>query len=63
MQRKVAPIDNPITNNNVPIHLPKIKPAKIATGEPNPAANTHTIVNKTKIDAKKNKFDCLNSIK
>ena len=30
----------PNTNNKVPNHLPKINPAKKATGEPNPSHNT-----------------------
>ena len=46
-----------------PNHLPKIKPPKIAIGDPNPAAKIQRMVNKKKIIANKNKLDCLNSKK
>jgi hypothetical protein len=36
----------PITVNNSPNHLPKIKPANKASGEPKPAAKTQRIENK-----------------
>ena len=63
MYRKVAPIDKPKTTINDPIHLPNIKPPKIAIGAPNPAAKTQIIVNKRNSVANKNKFEFLNSKK
>ena len=45
MYKIVAPIVIPIIKINVPSHLPKIKPAKSATGKPNPAMTTQIIVN------------------
>ena len=53
---KVAPILNPKTTSNVPIHFPKINPPINATGEPNPKnGNTHNIVSPKKtIDTKIN---------
>ena len=52
-------MDNPKTTMNTPSHLPKINPAKIANGDPNPAAKTQIIVNKINKKANKNKFVCL----
>ena len=54
-------MDMPKTTNNSPNHLPKINPPIKANGEPNPAANTHTIANKINNIARVNKFDCLSS--
>ena len=61
---KVAPILNPKTTNNVPIHFPKINPPINATGDPNPKnGNTHKIVNNKKIIDVKNKLEFLSSKK
>ena len=54
--RPVAPMDRPINKNINPNHFPKIKPAKIATGEPNPAAKTQTVVNNMNKTESKKKF-------
>ena len=59
----MAPTDNPIIIKKVPIHLPKMKPAKTATGDPKPAAKTQIIVKRKNRRANKNIFDCLNSKK
>ena len=63
MYNPVAPIDKPIIKNKRPSHFPKIKPAKIATGDPNPANIVQIIVNKIKVRANIKKLVCLNSKK
>ena len=45
-----------VITSSDPIHLPKIKPPKIAIGDPKPAAQTQTIVNKTNNTDNKNKL-------
>ena len=58
--RIVAPIVIPIITIKVPSHLPKINPARIATGTPNPAITTQTIVAIKNIREIKNKLVCFN---
>ena len=56
-------MDKPTTVTPKPIHLPKINPAKIAIGDPNPAAKTQIIVNKINNKDNKNRLDFFNSEK
>ena len=54
----------PKTTIIVPTHLPKIKPPKRATGDPNPKkGNTHKIVKNKKIKDIRNKLEFFNSRK
>ena len=53
----MAPNDKPTATHKTPIHFPKIKPAKIATGVPKPAANVQITVNRINNNAKINKLD------
>ena len=62
--KSVAPILNPITTINVPIHFPNINPPSKATGDPKPKnGNTHNIVKNKKIIDNKNKLEFLSSKK
>jgi len=60
MYKIVAPIVIPIIRIIVPSHLPKINPAKSATGKPNPAITTQIIVAIKNIKEIKNKLVCFN---
>ena len=60
MYKIVAPIVIPIIRIKVPSHLPKINPARSATGKPNPAITTQTIVAIKNIREIKNKLVCFN---
>ena len=60
MYKIVAPIDIPINKIKIPYHLPKIKPAKRATGKPNPAIITQIIVDIKKTEEIRNKLVCFN---
>ena len=50
----MAPTAIPKIKKISPNHFPKINPPKRAIGDPNPAANTHTIVNKINKNANNN---------
>ena len=54
----------PKTTIRVPNHLPKMKPPKRATGNPNPRkGNTQSIVKNKKIEDKRKKLEFFNSRK
>ena len=59
----VAPIVIPIIRIKVQSHLSKINPAKSATGKPNPAITTQTIVDIKNTKEIKNKLLRFNSKK
>ena len=58
MYKIVAPIDIPIIKTKIPNHLPKINPARSATGKPNPAIITQIIVDIKNTKEIKNKLVC-----
>ena len=58
MYKIVAPIVIPIIKINVPSHLPKINPARSATGKPKPAITTQIIVDIKNTNEIKNKLVC-----
>ena len=56
LYKKLAPTVKAITHIKVPIHLPNIKPDKIAIGEPKPKKSTQSAENTKKIKVNKYRF-------